>query len=136
MEVDWDTVVADTDLATAMPDKVIEAGTISGHRWRLSGMVDGKPKIAVQYFAALTTTSWPDHWGERGNAMTMRVKGRPSMELLIKFDPNPEDRGKMSPLVFTAMAVVNAIPHVVQAASGIITDPIIGRGAVTRLNRR
>jgi hypothetical protein len=54
--------------------------------------------------------------------------------LSIRFDTNPEDKGKMSVLVFTAMAVVNAIPRVVDAAPGIITDPILGRGGVSRLN--
>jgi hypothetical protein len=129
--LEWETLVAQEELQTEI--QVLPKGTISGHRWKLSGMVAGQAKISVEYIAAFSSTPWPSHWPERRDGMFFRVKGRPSVELRLAFDPDPEDRGKRSPLAFTAMAVVNAIPRVVEAPSGVITDPITGRGAVSRI---
>jgi hypothetical protein len=135
IEVDWETLTAPRDLETAM-ERTIPVGTISGHRWRLSGKIAGKPVVSVQYFATVSSTPWPEHWGKPASGMMLRMIGNPSVELLVRFDPNPEDKGKMSPLGFTAMAVVNAIPKVVEAPPGIVVDPITGRGAVSRISPR
>jgi hypothetical protein len=60
IELDWETLLAPSDLDTALG--VIPAGTICAHRWQLAGMVDARRVVAVQYFATVSSTPWPDRW--------------------------------------------------------------------------
>ncbi len=54
VELDWETLLAPEDLDTAIG--VIPQGTICAHRWQLAGVVDGRPAVAVQYFATVSST--------------------------------------------------------------------------------
>jgi hypothetical protein len=136
IELDWETLLAPTDLETAIG--VIPEGTICAHRWQLAGLVGSKPVVAVQYFATVSTTPWPDRWpkpareGEGG--MVFRVEGRPSMSLELHFEP--QRAGEANPgVTVTALAAVNAIPAVVQAPPGVIAQPLAGPLIVSRLSR-
>ena len=60
VELDWERVLAPHDLDSAVG--VIPSGTICGHRWQLAGVVDRRVAVAVQYFATLTRTPWPQDW--------------------------------------------------------------------------
>lgn len=135
IELDWETQLAAADLPTAL--EVIPAGTICAHRWHLAGIVDGRPAVAVQYFAAVSSTPWPQHWPKPNNpghsGMAFRVAGRPSMTLELHFDQSP---GDVNPgVIATAMAAVNAIPSVVEAPPGVIAYPLAGPSIVSRQSR-
>ncbi|WP_029111621.1 dihydrodipicolinate reductase [Mycobacterium sp. URHD0025] len=133
VDLDWETLLAPKDLETALG--VIAQGTISGHRWQLAGIVDGQPVVAVQYFATVSSTPWPGSWPkpEGGAGMVHRIVGRPSLRMQVCFDDGPGERANPS-LAFTGQAIVNAIPHVVANAPGLL-KPVLGRSVVTRQSR-
>ena len=136
IELDWETLLAPTDLETAI--SVIPEGTICAHRWQLAGMVGAKPAVAVQYFATVSSTPWPDRWpkpareGEGG--MVFRVEGSPSMSLELHLGESATD-GVNPGVAATAMAAVNAIPDVVDAPPGVIASPLSGPSIVSRQSR-
>lgn len=136
IELDWETLLAPSDLETAIG--VISEGTICAHRWQLAGLVDERPVVAVQYFATVSTTPWPQRWpkpareGEGG--MVFRVQGSPNMSLELHFEQSAADRANPGVAV-TAMAAINAIPDVVDAPAGVIAQPLSGPSIVTRQSR-
>jgi hypothetical protein len=136
IELDWETLQAPTDLQTAIG--VIPEGTICAHRWRLAGLAAEQPAVAVQYFATVSTTPWPDRWPkparEGQGGMVFRVQGSPSMSLELYFEQSETDRANPGVAV-TALAAVNAIPSVVNAPAGVITQPLSGPSIVTRQSR-
>jgi len=136
IELDWETLLAPTDLQTALG--VIPEGTICAHRWQLAGVVGKRPVVAVQYFATVSSTPWPDRWpkpareGEGG--MVFRVEGSPNMSLELHLEPTPGE--KVNPgVAVTAFAAVNAIPAVVEAPAGVIAEPLAGPSIVSRQAR-
>lgn len=133
VDLEWETLLAPDDLETALGS--IGKGTICGHRWKLAGMVDGRPLVAVQYFATVSSTPWPDSWPkpEGGAGMVHRIVGRPSLRVQVSFDEGPGENTNPS-LVFTGQAIVNAIPHVVESPPGLL-EPVLGRSVATRGSR-
>lgn len=135
--LDWETILAPRDLDTALG--VIPKDTICGHRWQLAAMHDERPVVSVQYFAAVTSTPWPDSWprpaqpGKGG--MVFRIEGNPNMTLDLHLDPAPGDSTNPG-VAATAMAAVNAIPAVIDAAPGLLGAPLAGPSIVTRQIRR
>lgn len=134
--LDWETLLAPEDLDTAIG--VIPRGTICAHRWQLAGVVDGRPAVAVQYFATVSSTPWPQHWPRPSRkdqgGMVIRVQGSPSMCLELYFEQSDSDRVNPGVAV-TALAAVNAIPAVVEAPAGLITTPLAGPDVVSRQSR-
>jgi hypothetical protein len=118
---------------------VLPAGTICGHRWQLAGKVSGEPVVAVQYFATVTSTPWPETWprpaSDTAAGLVYRITGRPDMRMQLYFDPQSGEDGLNSSIPFTAMAAVNAIPEVIKARPGILTQPLHGPSVVTRQAR-
>jgi hypothetical protein len=131
--LDWETILAPHDLDTALG--VIPKDTICGHRWQLAAMHDERPVVSVQYFAAVTSTPWPDSWpcpaqpGRGG--MVFRIEGNPNMTLDLHLDPAPGDSTNPG-VAATAMAAINAIPAVIDAAPGLLGAPLAGPSVVTR----
>jgi 2,4-diaminopentanoate dehydrogenase len=138
IDLDWETVLAPTDLDTAVG--VIPAGSICAHRWQLAGMVGGSAAVAVQYFATLTTTPWPTSWPKptrvADSAMVYRIYGQPQMSMELYLEQPDVNDGINPGVSATAMAAVNAIPAVVGASPGVIAQPLSGPAIVTRLARR
>ncbi|MDG5486725.1 NAD(P)H-dependent amine dehydrogenase family protein [Mycolicibacterium gadium] len=136
VELDWETLLAPQDLETALG--VIPEGTICAHRWQLAGIVDGRKAVAVQYFATVSSTPWPERWPRpsRPNhgGMVFRVEGRPSMSLELYMEQSAADRVNPGVAV-TAQAAVNAIPEVVDAPAGLIARPLAGPSIVSRQSR-
>ncbi len=136
VELDWETLLAPEDLPTAVG--VVPSGTICAHRWQLSGVANERPAVAVQYFATVSSTPWPARWPkpsrEGQGGMVFRVEGDPSMSLELYLEHSRENRVNPG-ITATAMAAVNAIPRVVDAAPGVIEFPLAGTGIVTRLSR-
>lgn len=136
IDLDWETLKAPADLDTNVG--VLAAGTICAHRWQLAGKVDGEPVVSVQYFATVSSTPWPDAWprpaADTVSGVVYRVTGRPNMRMQLYFDTQTGEDRLNSAIPLTAMAAVNAIPHVVDAEPGIL-QPISGRSVVTRQAR-
>ena len=137
VELDWETTLAPHDLDSAVG--LIPAGTICGHRWQLAGVVDGQPTVAVQYFATLATTPWPADWPRPprgdGAGMVYRIQGRPKMSMELRLEQHDPDDPVNPGVHATAMAVVNAIPAVVNESPGVIQQPLSGPSIVTRQSR-
>jgi hypothetical protein len=135
--LDWETVITPTDLDSEIG--VIPAGTICAHRWRLAGMANDQSVVAVQYFATVSSTPWPDEWPRPANdttsALVYRVEGRPNLRMQLYFDPQSGEERLNSAIPLTAMAAVNAIPAVVRAEPGIIEQPLHGPDIVSRQAR-
>jgi hypothetical protein len=135
--LDWETILAPHELDTALG--VIPKDTICGHRWQLAAIHGGRPVVSVQYFAAVTSTPWPESWprpaqpGQGG--MVFRIEGNPNMTLALSLDPAPDDTTNPG-IAATAMAAVNAIPAVIDAAPGLLDVPLAGPSIVTRQTRR
>lgn len=135
--LDWEAILAPDDLDTALG--VIAKNTICGHRWQLAAISNDRPVVSVQYFATVTSTPWPDSWprpaqpGQGG--MVFRIAGSPNMTLELRLDPAPGDSTNPA-VAATAMAAVNAIPAVIDAAPGLIGAPLAGPPVVTRQIRR
>lgn len=133
IELDWETLLAPTDLPTALG--VIPEGTICAHRWQLAGIVGGRPTVAVQYFATVSSTPWPDRWPkparEGQGGMVFRIEGSPSMDLALHLEQSATDRVNPG-IAATALAAVNAVPSVVDAPPGVIASPLSGPSVVTR----
>jgi hypothetical protein len=133
LEVDWETIVTPTDLDSAVG--IVPADTICGHRWRLSGIVGDHRLIAVQYFAAIWSTPWPQHWPDPGDltgGMSFRVTGRPGFRVDFEFEDADAGDTVHPGVTATAMAAVNAIPSVIAADAGVIQHPLSGPSIVTR----
>lgn len=134
--LDWETILAPQDLDTALG--VIPAGTICAHRWQLAAMCGDRPVVAVQYFATVSSTPWPDAWprpaqpGQGG--MVFRIEGSPNMTLDLRLDPTPGEKTNPG-VAATAMAAVNAIPAVIDAAPGVVQTPLAGPAIATRQTR-
>ena len=137
VDLDWETIVTPRDLDTKVG--VISAGTICAHRWQLAGTSAGKPVVAVQYFATVTSTPWPDAWprpaADTTSALVYRVEGRPNMRMQLYFDPQTGEDNLNAAIPLTAMAAVNAIPRVIEAPPGTVLQPLHGPSIVTRQAR-
>lgn len=66
--------------------------------------------------------------------MVIRVEGHPSMCLELYFEQSPSDRVNPGVAV-TALAAVNSVPEVVDAAPGVLGYPLAGPAVVSRQSR-
>jgi hypothetical protein len=66
--------------------------------------------------------------------MVFRVEGRPSMSLELYMEQSASDRVNPGVAV-TALAAVNSIPEVVDAAPGVLANPLAGPSIVSRQSR-
>ena len=67
--------------------------------------------------------------------MVFRIEGNPNMTLDLHLDPAPSDSTNPG-VAATAMAAINAIPAVIDAAPGLLNAPLAGPSIVTRQIRR
>ncbi len=96
----------------------IEAGTISGIRFEVRGMVDNSPRIVVEHVTRLRdgdAPAWP-----RGQGYRILVDGEPQLRLDLELSSRHGDHNHAGCLA-TAMHVINAIPHVCEAEPGVLT---------------
>jgi hypothetical protein len=123
-EFRWETHATPKDLETNLGP--IEAGTIGASFWELEGITDGGTRIYVDYVARVARAApVPDHWpqpskGLEKGGITYRIDGRPSFKLDFQSVQRPGDDFSSS-LAMTALHAINAIPSVLDAASGHLT---------------
>ncbi len=107
---------ADDDIEIA--SGTVAAGTISGMRFEILGMLGGEPRIVVEHVTRLRdedAPSWPHGAGYR-----VLVEGEPNLKLELELSSDAGDHNHAGCLA-TAMHVLNAIPHVVAAEPGVLT---------------
>ena len=98
-------------------------GSLAGQKCTWKGMVGDRSVIELEVVwnaGKGLEPEWPVHHG-----YTMEVEGSPNIHTRVKFSPSQEqiESGRIANLAnpLTAMPVVNAIPVVCEAASGIRT---------------
>jgi len=109
-------VFADTDFEVASGP--IAAGTISGMRFQMSGLVGGEPRIVVEHVTRLRdgdAPRWPQGAGYR-----VLIDGDPCIQLDLELSSPLGDHNYAGCLA-TAMHVINAIPAVCAAEPGVLT---------------
>ena len=109
-------ITADTDIEIA--SGTVAAGTISGMRFEIVGLVDGEERLVVEHVTRLRDHDAP-HW-PRGQGYRILVEGEPNLHLELGLSSDLGDHNHAGCLA-TAMHVVNAIPHVVAAEPGVLT---------------
>lgn len=114
---EWHEVIrAEDDIAIASGP--VPAGTISGMHFEIRGIVGGEPRLVVEHVTRLRDTdapSWP-----QGSGYRILVEGEPHLRLELALSSDHGDHNHAGCLA-TAMHVINAIPHVVEAEPGVRT---------------
>ena len=114
---EWHEVIrADTDIEIA--SGTVAAGTISGMRFEIRGMIDGEARIIVEHVTRLRDHDAPE-WPQ-GSGYRIEISGEPNVAVELSVSSERGDHNHAGCLA-TAMAVINAIPHVVEAAPGVLT---------------
>jgi 2,4-diaminopentanoate dehydrogenase len=100
---------------------VLEPDTVGAVRFETIGVVDGREAIVIEHVNRMAPDIAPD-WptAARDGTYRIAVEGDPSLtcELTFGDERTAADHG----MVATTMRVVNAIPHVVAAAPGIVSS--------------
>jgi 2,4-diaminopentanoate dehydrogenase len=116
---EFDRVVSDRTFEVACG--TIEAGTVGAIRTQAIGVVDGRDAIVIEHvnrMAADLAPEWPT--AERDGLYRITIEGDPDIICeMAAGDPQHASPGAM---VATAMRVVNAVPYVVDAPSGLVTS--------------
>jgi 4-hydroxy-tetrahydrodipicolinate reductase len=107
---------ADEDITIA--SGTVEAGTISGMRFEIIGLVDGEERIVVEHVTRLRDEDAPDC--PQGSGYRILVEGEPHLKIELGLSSDLGDHNHAGCLA-TAMHVVNAIPAVVAADPGVLT---------------
>lgn len=114
---EWHEVIhADEDFEIASGP--IPAGTVSGMHFEIRGMIGDEPRIVVEHVTRLRDTDAP-HWPQ-GQGYRIDIDGEPCVHLELELSSHLGDHNHAGCLA-TAMHVVNAIPHVVEADPGVLT---------------
>lgn len=109
-------LLADEDIEIA--SGTVAAGTISGMRFEIIGMVDGVERITVEHVTRLRDGDAPE-WPQ-GEGYRILVEGEPHVKLELSVSSDLGDHNHAGCLA-TAMHVINAIPQVVAATPGVTT---------------
>ncbi len=109
-------ITAPTDIEIA--SGTVEAGTISGMRFEIIGLIDGEERLVVEHVTRLRDDDAPD-WPQ-GEGYRILIDGEPNLKLEIQLSSDHGDHNHAGCLA-TAMHVVNAIPSVVAASPGVHT---------------
>jgi len=109
-------ILADTDFEIASGR--ISAGTISGMRFEILGLVGDEPRVVVEHVTRLRDSDAP-HWPQ-GAGYRVLIDGDPCLKLELELSSHVGDHNYAGCLA-TAMHVINAIPAVCEAAPGVLT---------------
>ena len=97
----------------------IAAGSISGMRFQIRGMLGGEPRIVVEHVTRLRDDDAPD-WPQ-GAGYRIEVDGEPCVRIDLSVSSHVGDHNHAGCLA-TAMHVINAIPLVCDADPGVLTS--------------
>ncbi|MBW1828327.1 MAG: diacylglycerol kinase [Deltaproteobacteria bacterium] len=99
----------------------IEKGTCEAFHFEVQGIVDGEPVIVLEHFTRLRSESAPE-WeqGEFGQGYYIHVEGDPDLKLHIACTGADGDHHSGG-ILATGTRLVNAIPSVCSAKSGLIS---------------
>jgi 4-hydroxy-tetrahydrodipicolinate reductase len=99
----------------------IEKGTVAALRFEVRGVKDGKAVVVLEHVTRLRddmAPDWPQPLGQGGYRVT--IKGEPNYTLDLQMLGSDGDHNTAG-LKATAMRLVNAVPAVIAAQSGLLT---------------
>lgn len=101
----------------------IEPGKVAAVWVRTCGIVEGREAIVIEHINRMSQDIAPD-WPhtERVGQISVRIEGDPNLQadMNVSLPEQPEELSYEG-YVFTAMRIVNAIPHVCAGKPGILT---------------
>jgi len=109
-------IYADEDFEIASGP--IPKGTISGMRFEIVGIAEGRERLVVEHVTRLRDEDAPE-WPQ-GEGYRILIGGEPNLKVELQLSSDHGDHNHAGCLA-TAMHVVNAIPHVVAAEPGVKT---------------
>jgi hypothetical protein len=116
-----DRQLTDRDIDVAFG--TIEAGTCGAVRTRAAGVVNGEEAIVIEHIIRMARDVAPD-WPTSDADATYRVdiEGDPDIRCVLTLGEAEGHAAGRAAMAATAMRVVNAIPYVVDAATGLLSS--------------
>jgi 2,4-diaminopentanoate dehydrogenase len=116
-----DRELTDRDIEVAFG--TIRAGTCGAVRTRAAGVVDGREAIVIEHVIRMARDVSPD-WPTSDSDATYRVdiEGDPDIHCVLTLGAAEGHGAGRAAMASTAMRVVNAIPHVVDAPPGLLSS--------------
>ncbi len=127
-----DDLTAKFDVATAIrdipwPRGVVKQGTVAGQHYEWTGWSGGKPLISYHCFWTMGAENQEPRWDSGDSGYRIVIEGDPPMEVSMKRPAAADASGRpYLGLPWTAMAGVNVIPAVCDAAPGVLTHFDLG----------
>jgi len=110
----------------AYPRGIVREGTVAGQHYEWTGWADGKPLITYHCFWIMGEEHVVPKWDCGDSGYRVRIEGDPPMEASMRGPVGPDGRHVYVGLPWTAMAGVNVIPAVCDAAPGVVTHFELG----------
>jgi 2,4-diaminopentanoate dehydrogenase len=109
-----------TDRTLEVAAGTIEAGTVGAIRMETIGVVNGRDAIVIEHVNRMADDIAPD-WpvGARDGTYRILIDGEPSIQ--CEMTVGTEENASADGMLVTAMRIVNAIPHVVNAPPGLVS---------------
>jgi hypothetical protein len=119
------------NLATATQDipwsgGVVKQGTVAGQHYEWTGITNGKPFITYHCFWKMGEEHIEPKWDCGPSGYRILIEGDPPMEMTMRTIAKPGEPLRFAGLPWTAMACVNVIPAVCEAAPGVVTHFELG----------
>ncbi len=119
-----------TEEALVVGAQILEAGTCGALRFEVQGIVGGEPVLVVEHVTRLDDALAPE-WPIGAGGYRVCIEGSPRMQVEFEFADDEGDH-TVGGLQITATRLVNAIPAVCEAETGLLSAldlPLItGRG--------
>jgi hypothetical protein len=110
-----------TDRTLHVAAGVIEAGTVGAIRMETIGVVNGCDAIVIEHVNRMADDVAPD-WPTASRDGTYRILIEGSPDLQCEMTVGTTETASADGMVATTMRIVNAIPHVVDAAPGLVSS--------------
>lgn len=107
------------------PGGVVKQGTAAGQHYEWTGWADGRPFITFHCFWTMGMENQVPQWDCGDSGYRVRIEGDPPMEFSM-LRPKSDGERKYAGLPWTAMAGVNVIPAVCDAAPGVLSHFDLG----------
>ncbi len=111
-------------------EHTVETGSVAAMRWELQGIVNGRPALVVEHVTRLDDDLAPE-WPQGPGGYRVLISGSPRLRCDFEFEDEKGDHA-VGGVILTATRLVNAIPAVCAAPSGLLSaldlPAISGRG--------
>ncbi|MBJ17906.1 MAG: diacylglycerol kinase [bacterium] len=119
-----------TEEVLVLGGHTLEAGTSGALRFEVQGIVAGRPALVVEHVTRLDDALAPE-WPTGAGGYRIFIEGNPHMQVEFEFEDEEGDHSEAG-LQLAATRLVNAIPAVCEAESGLLSAldlPLVtGRG--------